>query len=274
MPDHIQPLAVITGASSGIGRELAKLAAQKGYRLLLIARNMRALEVLSRDLRTETHLLALDLTAAGAVDQISSWLSDRQIVPEIFINNAGFGVCGSYLETDDAREEEMIRVNVEAMARLFRFAVRRMHAAGGGTILNVASSAGLLPGGPYMAGYYASKAYVVSLTRGVARELQELHSPVYVCALCPGPVDTEFNDRAGVVFALRGITPEFCVQEAMHGMMHRRTIIVPSAFMRACTTAQKLLPASLLMPIVARQQKKKMGSVSYTHLTLPTICSV
>ena len=71
--------------------------------------------------------------------------------------------------------------------------------------------------------------------------------------------DTEFNDRAGVVFALRGITPEFCVQEAMHGMMHRRTIIVPSAFMRACTTAQKLLPASLLMPIVARQQKKKMG---------------
>ena len=178
---------------------------------------------------------------------------------DIFINNAGFGVCGSYLETDDAREEEMIRVNVEAMARLFRFAVRRMHAAGGGTILNVASSAGLLPGGPYMAGYYASKAYVVSLTRGVARELQELHSPVYVCALCPGPVDTEFNDRAGVVFALRGITPEFCVQEAMHGMMHRRTIIVPSAFMRACTTAQKLLPASLLMPIVARQQKKKMG---------------
>ena len=178
---------------------------------------------------------------------------------DIFINNAGFGVCGSYLETDDAREEEMIRVNVEAMARLFRFAVRRMHAAGGGTILNVASSAGLLPGGPYMAGYYASKAYVVSLTRGVARELQELHSPVYVCALCPGPVDTEFNDRAGVVFALKGITPEFCVQEAMHGMMHRRIIIVPSAFMRACTTAQKLLPASLLMPIVARQQKKKLG---------------
>ena len=139
------------------------------------------------------------------------------------------------------------------------FMLRRMQAQGGGTILNVASSAGLLPGGPYMAGYYASKAYVVSLTRGVARELQELHSPVYVCALCPGPVDTEFNDRAGVVFALKGITPEFCVQEAMHGMMHRRTIIVPSAFMRACTTAQKLLPASLLMPIVARQQKKKLG---------------
>ena len=178
---------------------------------------------------------------------------------DIFINNAGFGVCGSYLETDDAREEEMIRVNVEAMARLFRFAVRRMHAAGGGTILNVASSAGLLPGGPYMAGYYASKAYVVSMTRGVAEELREMHSPVYVCALCPGPVDTEFNDRADVVFALKGITPELCVEEAMRGMLRRKIIIVPSTLMRLATTAQKLVPTPLLMPILAHQQKKKLG---------------
>ena len=216
-----------------------------------------ALEALAAKLGTPCRILPADLAKEEDCQRLFKELEGETI--DIFINNAGFGVCGSYLETDDAREEEMIRVNVEAMARLFRFAVRRMHAAGGGTILNVASSAGLLPGGPYMAGYYASKAYVVSLTRGVARELQELHSPVYVCALCPGPVDTEFNDRAGVVFALKGITPEFCVQEAMHGMMHRRTIIVPSAFMRACTTAQKLLPASLLMPIVARQQKKKLG---------------
>ena len=114
-------------------------------------------------------------------------------------------------------------------------------------------------GGPYMAGYYASKAYVVSLTRGVAEELREMRSPVYVCALCPGPVDTEFNDHAGVVFALRGITPELCVEEALLGMMHRKTIIVPSAFMRLCTSAQRLVPIPLLMPIVARQQKKKLG---------------
>ena len=142
---------------------------------------------------------------------------------------------------------------------LFRAVVRKMNAQGGGTILNVASSAGLLPGGPYMAGYYASKAYVVSMTRGVAEELREMHSPVYVCALCPGPVDTEFNDHAGVVFALRGITPELCVEEALLGMMHRKTIIVPSAFMRLCTSAQRLVPIPLLMPIVARQQKKKLG---------------
>ena len=153
----------------------------------------------------------------------------------------------------------MAKVNVLAMHRLFKFAVQKMEAQGFGTVLNVASSAGLLPGGPYMAGYYATKAYVVSLTRGVAEELREQHSPVYVCALCPGPVDTEFNDRADVVFALRGISPELCVEEAMRGMLHRKTIIVPSALMRAATTAQRLMPMPLLMPIVARQQKKKLG---------------
>ena len=186
-----------------------------------------------------------DFVVTGAIDDIG--------VESVI----GFGNMNA-----TANSEEMYAKGIDA--RFFSRANDRrrggfVESQGGGTILNVASSAGLLPGGPYMAGYYASKAYVVSLTRGVARELQELHSPVYVCALCPGPVDTEFNDRAGVVFALKGITPEFCVQEAMHGMMHRRTIIVPSAFMRACTTAQKLLPASLLMPIVARQQKKKLG---------------
>ena len=140
MPDHIQPLAVITGASSGIGRELAKLAAQKGYRLLLIARNMRALEVLSRDLRTETHLLALDLTAAGAVDQISSWLSDRQIVPEIFINNAGFGAFGPASDMDEAMLKKMIRLNVMALTSLSLRMARRMKREGRGRIMNVAST--------------------------------------------------------------------------------------------------------------------------------------
>ena len=251
----------ITGASSGIGKEFARRYAAMGCRLILTARRADRLEALALELKqahgTQCRILPADLASKADCDRLCAELAGENI--DIFINNAGFGVCGSLLETDPAKEEEMVQVNVAAMRRLFQFALRKMHAQGGGTILNVASSAGLLPGGPYMAGYYASKAYVVSLTRGVARELQELHSPVYVCALCPGPVDTEFNDRAGVVFALRGITPEFCVQEAMHGMMHRRTIIVPSAFMRACTTAQKLLPAGLLMPIVARQQKKKLG---------------
>ena len=257
----MQKTVWITGASSGIGREFARRYAKMGCRLILTARRADRLEALAEELRqahgTVCRILTADLAREEECTRLCKELEGETL--DIFINNAGFGVCGSYLETDAAKEEEMVRVNVEAMARLFRFAVRKMQAAGGGTILNVASSAGLLPGGPYMAGYYASKAYVASLTRGVAEELRQMHSPVYVCALCPGPVDTEFNDRAGVIFALKGITPEFCVDEALLGMMRHKTIIVPSAFMRLCTSAQKLVPTPLLMPIVARQQKKKLG---------------
>ena len=251
----------ITGASSGIGQEFARRYAKMGCRLILTARRTDRLKTLAAELAqahgTVCRILPADLADEADCARLFDELAGERI--DIFINNAGFGVCGSYLETGDAREEEMIKVNVAAMARLFRFAVRKMDAAGGGTILNVASSAGLLPGGPYMAGYYASKAYVVSLTRGVAEELRENRRPVYVCALCPGPVDTEFNDRAGVVFALKGITPQQCVDEALRGMLHHKTIIVPSALMKLCTAAQKLVPTPLLMPIVARQQKKKLG---------------
>ena len=257
----MQKTVWITGASSGIGREFARRYAKMGCRLIFTARRADRLEALAEELRqahgTVCRILTADLAREEECTRLCKELEGETL--DIFINNAGFGVCGSYLETDAAKEEEMVRVNVEAMARLFRFAVRKMQAAGGGTILNVASSAGLLPGGPYMAGYYASKAYVASLTRGVAEELRQMHSPVYVCALCPGPVDTEFNDRAGVIFALKGITPEFCVDEALLGMMRHKIIIVPSAFMRLCTSVQKLVPTPLLMPVVARQQKKKLG---------------
>ena len=247
----------ITGASSGIGQEFARRYAKMGCRLILTARRTDRLEALAAELGTPCRVLPADLSCEEECTRLCAALEGEQI--DIFINNAGFGVCGSFLETDPAKEQGMIAVNVRAMQRLFQFAVCKMQAAGGGTVLNVASSAGLLPGGPYMAGYYASKSYVVSLTRGVAEELREQRSPVYVCALCPGPVDTEFNDRAGVVFALRGITPQQCVDEALRGMLHHKTIIVPSAFMRVCTTAQKLVPTPLLMPIMAHQQKKKLG---------------
>ena len=245
----------ITGASSGIGREFARRYARLGFRLILTARRKDRLDALAAQLVSEygsfCRVLPADLEQECELARLQRELADERI--DLFINNAGFGVCGSFLETDAAAEEAMIKVNVLALHTLCKFAVRKMQAQGFGTVLNVASSAGLLPGGPYMAGYYASKAYVVSLTRGIAEELREAHSPV------SGPVDTEFNDRAGVVFALKGISPALCVEEAMRGMLRGGTIIVPSALMRAATTAQHFVPTPLLMPIVARQQKKKLG---------------
>ena len=166
----------ITGASSGIGREFARRYAAMGCRLILTARRADRLQALAKELHaahgTDCRIETADLSRAEECSRLCEVLADEH--SDIFINIAGFGVCGSILETEEAREEEMIQVNVAAMARLFRAVVRKMNAQGGGTILNVASSAGLLPGGPYMAGYYASKAYVVSMTRGVAEELRDL----------------------------------------------------------------------------------------------------
>ena len=249
--------AVITGASSGIGAEFARQLSARGYNLLLVARRADRLEALSDQLTTVCEIMTADLSKTSECLRLVKALGDRRV--DLFINNAGFGDCGAFLHTDLDKDLDMLAVNVRAVHILTKKIGQKLYKQGFGALLNVGSCAGLMPAGPYMATYYATKAYVVSLTSALAEELREMHSPVYVCALCPGPVDTEFNDHAGVVFALRGITPELCVEEALLGMMHRKTIIVPSAFMRLCTSAQRLVPIPLLMPIVARQQKKKLG---------------
>ena len=245
---------LITGGSRGIGAAAVRAFSARGDRVAFFyeKEDEKAQAVAAE---TGAQAVRCDVADEAAIRAAFSQLPGA----DVLINNAGFGVCGSFLETSGEKELSMAKVNVLAMHQLFKFAVKKMEAQGFGTVLNVASSAGLLPGGPYMAGYYATKAYVVSLTRGVAEELRQQHSPVYVCALCPGPVDTEFNERADVVFALRGISPELCVEEAMRGMLRHKTIIVPSALMRAATTAQRFMPMAILMPIMAHQQKKKLG---------------
>jgi len=205
----------ITGASSGIGREFARRYARLGFRLILTARRRDRLETLAAELRakhgTLCRIVPADLEQDAQVAALCEALADERI--DLFINNAGFGACGAFSETDEGKELSMLRVNVLAMHRLFKFTLRKMEAQGFGTILNVASSAGLLPGGPYMAGYYASKAYVVSLTRGVAEELREQHSPVYVCALCGHRVQRPCR---------RGVRPQGHHPGALRGGSHAR----------------------------------------------------
>ena len=125
-------------------------------------------------------------------------------------------------------------------------------------ILNVASSAGLFPGGPFMSTYYATKAYVTSLTLGISEELRESGNPIYIGALCPGPVDTEFNQVAEVKFALKGITPERCVDDAIKGMNRNKTIIIPTAALTIACFFAKILPRRLMLKLAAHQQKKKI----------------
>lgn len=251
----MEKIAVITGASSGIGREFARVFSKKGYKLVLTARRRERLEELQKELGTPCEIITADLGVEAECHRFLGDIANMKV--DVFINNAGFGTCGSFDETSLEKEVSMINLNVKAMHILFKGMVKKMKEQQSGKILNVASSAGLLPAGPYMAGYYATKAYVVSITKAVAQELKEQKSNVQVCALCPGPVDTEFNDNADVIFALKGITPEACVKVAVKGMEKGKIIIVPSFKMKMAVNCQNLLPSSLLMKIVARQQKRK-----------------
>lgn len=249
--------ALITGATSGIGKEFAIQLAARGYRLIICGRRVERLEELKSQLSVPVEIIQADLSRKKECFNLIEQLKDENI--DIFINNAGFGLAGAFTETDIKKEVSMIKVNDVAMHILFKGMLQNMQEAGEGHILNVASSAGLLPGGPYMAGYYASKAYVVSLTRAVAVELKEMGSNVHVSALCPGPVDTEFNANADVVFALKGISAKQCVTEALKGMDRKKLIIVPSIRMKLATTFSHLVPYPILVKITGRQQKKKLG---------------
>lgn len=248
--------AVITGASAGIGAEFAKSLARKGYALILVARRIEPMQALAKTLETECEIITADLAKEEACYQLVEKIKDKKI--EIFINNAGFGDCGKFLETDLNKELNMIQVNIKAVHLLTKLMLQKMKGEEG-YILNVASSAGLMPAGPYMATYYATKAYVTSLTRAIAEELRESGSKVYVGCLCPGPVDTEFNEVANVTFSLKGISAAYCADYALKQMEKRKIVIIPTFLMKLAMTSGRLLPAPLYIRIAAHQQKKKKG---------------
>ena len=210
---------LITGASSGIGREFARNLA-KNYNLILVARREDRLLELSKELDTECVIKTLDVSKRENILSFFEELKNYKI--EVFINNAGFGDCGSFLETDIDKELRMIDTNVTALYLLDKLILKKMKEDNiKGYVLNVGSIAGILRCGPYMSQYYATKSYVVSLTLGIRRELKEEKTGIYIGCLCPGPVNTEFNKVADVKFALKGISPEKCAKYALKKMLKR-----------------------------------------------------
>lgn len=250
----MEKYAVITGASSGIGKEFAIELSQKGYNLILTARNKEKLDAIARKL-DKCEIVIADLSKEEDVVYLFDRIKDKKI--DIFINNAGFGDCSYFLDGDINKETKMIDVNIKALHLLTKLILKQMQKYNEGYLLNVASSAGLLPAGPYMATYYATKSYVTSLTTAIAQELKGHHSHVYIGALCPGPVDTEFNSHANVEFALKGISPKECVSYALKKMKKRKIIIVPTLTMKFSIFCTKILPRKLYVSIVSHQQKKK-----------------
>ena len=202
----------------------------------------------------DSHVIAADVSDEEECRLLYSAVRGDDL--EIVINNAGFGLFGEFLDTDLDEELRMIDTNIRAVHILTKLAVQDFAKRGHGYILNVASSAGFLPG-PLMATYYATKNYVLRLTQALREELRHRNSAVKVCALCPGPVDTEFNKVAGVRFALNGLDAKRVAREAVDGMFAGKTVIVPGLAMKAMTVARHFAPDSLLARITYHFQHKK-----------------
>ena len=254
--------ALITGASSGIGREFARELAKNGFSLILVARRTDRLNILKTELEHEIEyedfecvVMSKDLRRLNSIHELYNETRDYDI--EILINNSGFGDLGEFISTDLNKEMDMIDVNIRALHILTKMYLIDFVERDRGYILNVASSAGLMPGGPYMSTYYATKSYVASLTSGIAGELRRAKSNVYIGSLCPGPVKTEFNDVANCNFSIGGISPKFCARYAIRKMFDRKEIIIPSVKMQIANKLGKVAPRRLVVDICGRQQKKK-----------------
>lgn len=250
--------ALVTGASSGIGAELARRLDSLGFRVILTARRLDRLEALAAELKNQPILITADLS--DRQECLRLYEETKELGVSVLVNNAGFGMIGDFDKTDLDRELSMLDVNCAAVHILTKLFLRDMLEKDRGYILNVGSSAGLMPGGPLMTTYYASKAYVVSLTQSLAGELRARGSRVSVSVLCPGPVDTEFNDVAGCSFSVKAISAEDCAEQALKGLFSRKTVIVPGAGMKLSTAVSRIAPRRMVVKVTGTLQSKKLDN--------------
>lgn len=245
--------ALITGASSGIGRDIARILSKSGYELILAARRKDRLCELAKEFEN-CKIIPCDLSKKEEVFRLYNETKNEDI--DILINNAGFGLFGEFSKTELLRELEMIDLNVTAVHILTKLFLSDFKKKNSGYILNVASSAAFFPG-PLMSTYYATKAYVQRLTLAVYQELKKEKSGVYAGVFCPGPVNTEFNKVADVSFALKGISSEYAAKYAVKKMFEKKVIIVPGISVKAGLFFQKFLPTKLLLKISYKIQRRK-----------------
>lgn len=246
--------ALITGASSGIGESLARILSDKGYDLILVARRKDKLEKLKEELKTDVQIIPMDISTTFHSMKLYNKVKKEDI--DILINNAGFGVFGKFNETDLDKELDMIDLNIKTVHTLTKLFLKDFIKKDKGYILNVASSAAFQPG-PLMSTYYATKAYVLHFTEAIYEELRRNKSNVYIGALCPGPVDTEFNDVANVKFSVKSMKSYDVAEYAITQMFKRKLVIIPSIKMKLTHFLSVLSPTKLKLMIAYNIQKSK-----------------
>ncbi len=253
-----RPGALVTGASSGIGYELAKILAREGHDVALVARSVDQLQKIATDLMDDfgvrAIVVAADLSDPGTPDRIFDRLQEAEFRVDVLVNNAGFGTIGRFVRSDVGAQVDMVEVNISALTHLTRLYSEQMAERRQGRIMNVASTAAFQPG-PFMAVYFATKAYVLSFSEALAEELR--HSGVTVTALCPGPTVTGFQKRAGMERAPIGgrmVTGDAAsvARVGYAGMMKGRRVVIPGLFNRVGTLLPRFFPRALAPRIVAR----------------------
>lgn len=246
--------ALVTGASSGIGYEISKYLAKRGYDIIVVSRNRQALENLKNEIKTNVQIVCMDLSVIDNCVKLYENFKDENI--DVLINNAGFGMYGNFDILDINKEIEMINVNILACDILTKLFLRDMKKRDSGYILNVGSIAGFMPG-PLMSSYYASKSYVVKLTQAIRKELKKSKSGVSVSVLCPGPVNTNFNNTAGVKFAVRPLSSEYVAKYAVDMLFKKKLVIVPGFTIKLARFFSKFTPDNILAEITYYIQTKK-----------------
>ena len=257
-----RPLAVVTGASAGLGLDMARILARRGYDVVLAARSVDRLESVRNEIESEigttAYVAAHDLSTDVGVDRLLQDVADLDRPVDLLANNAGFGLHGPYLETEPASEAAMIRVNVVSLVRLTRGLLPDMVDRGSGRILQVASTAGFMPG-PLMATYYATKAFVLSYSEALAEELRG--TGVTVTCLCPGPTRTGFQARSGArragSFDGGAMQSETVARAGIDGALAGRRRVVPGVINKISTWAPRFLPRDVLTALVGRLQRSR-----------------
>ncbi len=253
--------ALITGATTGIGYEISKFFAADEYNLILVARDEELLsrrkEELEADFGILVRIFAMDLTEEAAPRRLFSALQEQNIPVEMLVNNAGYGMMGKFWDIDSDAELNMIQLNVVALTALTRLFLREMVRRGSGRILNVASTAAFQPG-PLMAVYYASKAYVLSLSEALANETK--NSGVTVSVLCPGPTSTQFQKRAGQegarLLKFKSMGAYTVARAGYRGMRKGKAVIIPGLMNKISVWFARVLPHGLLMNIIRYLHQK------------------
>ena len=249
--------ALITGASSGIGYEMAKYLASKDIDLILVARRKSRLDKMKKEFKNvDVKVIPLDISIYDNLELLYNSVKDEDI--DILINNAGFGLFGDFDNTDLETEFNMIDLNIKSLHYLTKKFLIDFKKRDSGYILNVASSAGFMAG-PRLSTYYATKNYVLRLTEAIYEELRRDGSNVHVSALCPGPVDTEFNQVAHGEFASKGVSAEYVAKYAIDKMFKNKLIIVPTIWVKLGIFFQRFVPIKFAMRIIYNYQSGKIN---------------